>query len=83
MDNSNANIQPEQLDLIESNLKLSIDERIDQLQSAVSFIEEMKSSELQQFAAGVRKSSRRVRHLKNPFIINTSKTTRQDVSNLH
>lgn len=37
-------INPEQLSLIEINLQLSIDERIDQLQSAVSLIEEMRSS---------------------------------------
>lgn len=35
-------ISPEQLSHIEMNLTLSIDERIDQLQSAVSLIEEMK-----------------------------------------
>lgn len=44
MNNPESDISPEQLDLIESNLTLSIDERIDQLQSAVNFIEEMKSS---------------------------------------
>lgn len=34
----------EQLNLIEINLSLSIDERINQLQSAVNLIEEMRSS---------------------------------------
>ena len=37
-------INPEQLSLIEINLKLSVDERIDQLQSALNLIEEMRSS---------------------------------------
>jgi hypothetical protein len=37
-------INPEQLSHIEMNLQLSIDERIDQLQSAVNLIEEMRSS---------------------------------------
>lgn len=37
-------ISPEQISHIEMNLNLSIDERIDQLQSAVSLIEEMKSA---------------------------------------
>lgn len=39
-----SEINPEQLSLIEINLKLSIDERIDQLQSSVNLIEEIKSS---------------------------------------
>ena len=34
----------DQLNLIERNLKLSVDERINQLQSAVDLIEEMKNS---------------------------------------
>ena len=34
----------EQVSLIELNLELSIDERIDQLQSAVELIEEMRNS---------------------------------------
>ncbi len=37
-------INSEQLSLIEINLKLSVDERIDQLQSALNLIEEMRSS---------------------------------------
>lgn len=40
----NSPINPEQLSHIEMNLQLSIDERIDQLQSAVNLIEEMRSS---------------------------------------
>jgi hypothetical protein len=39
-----STLSPEQLSHIEMNLKLSIDERIDQLQSAVNLIEEMRSS---------------------------------------
>ncbi len=34
----------DQLNLIERNLQLSVDERIDQLQSAVNLIEEMRHS---------------------------------------
>lgn len=37
-------IDPEQLSLVEINLKLSVDERIDQLQSALNLIEEMRSA---------------------------------------
>jgi hypothetical protein len=37
-------LSPEQLSHIEMNLQLSIDERIDQLQSAVNLIEKMRSS---------------------------------------
>ena len=39
-----STITSEQLSHIELNLELSIDERIDQLQSAVNLIEEMRSS---------------------------------------
>ena len=39
-----STLSPEQLSHIEMNLQLSIDERIDQLQSAVNLIEEMRSS---------------------------------------
>ena len=39
-----SDISLEQLSLIEINLKLSVDERIDQLQSALNLIEEMRSS---------------------------------------
>ena len=39
-----STIKLEQLSLIEINLKLSVDERIDQLQSALNLIEEMRSS---------------------------------------
>jgi hypothetical protein len=37
-------INQEQLSHIKMNLELSIDERIDQLQSALNLIEEMRSS---------------------------------------
>ncbi len=37
-------ISEDQLNLIERNLDLSVDERINQLQSAVDLIEEMRSS---------------------------------------
>ncbi len=37
-------LSPEQLNLIELNLELSIEERIQQLQNAVDLIEEMKAS---------------------------------------
>lgn len=44
MDNE-LEIQPnDQFALVEQNLNLSVDERIDQLQSAVNLIEEMKIS---------------------------------------
>lgn len=39
-----STITSEQLSHIEMNLELSIDERIDQLQSALNLIEEMRSS---------------------------------------
>lgn len=39
-----STINPEQLSHIEMNLQLSVDERIDQLQSAINPIEEMRSS---------------------------------------
>lgn len=42
--NSNPPLSDDQLSLIERNLELSIDERIEQLQSAVELIEEMKKS---------------------------------------
>ena len=43
--NSTLNqLPPEQINLIELNLELSIDERIEQLQNAVSLIEEMRNS---------------------------------------
>ena len=41
---SEQELTNEQLNLIELNLELSIDERIDQLQSAVDLIEEMRSA---------------------------------------
>lgn len=42
---SNLNqLSPEQINLIELNLELSIEERIQQLQSAVDLIEEMQAS---------------------------------------
>ena len=41
---SESAITKEQLSHIEMNLGLSFDERIDQLQSALSLIEEMRSS---------------------------------------
>ena len=37
-------LSDEQLSLIDSNLKLTVDERIIQLQNAVELIEEMRSS---------------------------------------
>jgi hypothetical protein len=37
-------LSPEQINLIELNLELSIEERIQQLQSAVDLIEEMRNS---------------------------------------
>jgi hypothetical protein len=37
-------LSDEQLSLIDRNLKLSVDERIEQLQSAVELIEEMRTS---------------------------------------
>ena len=40
----NSTCTDTQLNLIELNLELSIDERIDQLQSSVSLIEEMRKS---------------------------------------
>jgi len=46
MDNENINglreLTEEQLSLLERNLKLTVDERLNQLQSAVSFIEELR-----------------------------------------
>lgn len=43
--NNEFDIHPkDQLALIEQNLNLSVDERIDQLQSAVNLIEEMRNS---------------------------------------
>lgn len=43
--NNELEIQPnDQFALVEQNLNLSIDERIDQLQSAVNLIEEMRNS---------------------------------------
>jgi hypothetical protein len=42
--NNYLELSNEQLSLIECNLELSIDERIDQLQSAVNLIEEMRSA---------------------------------------
>ena len=39
-----SNPSDDQLNLIERNLELSVDERINQLQSAVDLIEEMRSS---------------------------------------
>lgn len=42
--NSNPSLSDDQLSLIERNLELSIDERIEQLQSAVELIEEMRKS---------------------------------------
>jgi hypothetical protein len=42
--NSNPPLSDDQLSLIERNLELSIDERIEQLQSAVELIEEMRKS---------------------------------------
>lgn len=42
--NSNLPLSDDQLSLIERNLELSIDERIEQLQSAVELIEEMRKS---------------------------------------
>jgi hypothetical protein len=43
--NNEFEIQPnDQFSLIEQNLNLSVDERIDQLQSAVNLIEEMRNS---------------------------------------
>ena len=45
MPNSTLNqLPPEQINLIELNLELSIEERIEQLQNAVSLIEEMRTS---------------------------------------
>jgi hypothetical protein len=38
------NLPDDQLNLIELNLELSVDERINQLQSAVDLIEEMRNS---------------------------------------
>ncbi len=38
------NLPDDQLNLIERNLEMSVDERINQLQSAVDLIEEMRSS---------------------------------------
>ena len=38
------NLSDDQLSLIDRNLKLSVDERVDQLQSAVELIEEMRNS---------------------------------------
>jgi hypothetical protein len=37
-------LTPEQINLIELNLELSVEERIQQLQSAVDLIEEMRAS---------------------------------------
>ena len=37
-------ISDDQLNLVERNLELSVDERINQLQSAIDLIEEMRSS---------------------------------------
>jgi hypothetical protein len=37
-------LSDEQLSLIDRNLKLSVDERVEQLQSAVELIEEMRNS---------------------------------------
>jgi hypothetical protein len=42
--NSNPPLSDDQLSLIERNMELSIDERIEQLQSAVELIEEMRKS---------------------------------------
>lgn len=43
--NNELEIQPnDKFTLVEHNLSLSIDERIDQLQSAVNLIEEMRNS---------------------------------------
>jgi hypothetical protein len=42
--NSNPSLSDDQLSLIERNLEMSIDERIEQLQSAVELIEEMRKS---------------------------------------
>jgi hypothetical protein len=39
-----TNLPDDQLNLIERNLEMSVDERMNQLQSAVDLIEEMKSS---------------------------------------
>lgn len=44
MENIKTPLTDEQISLIEYNLKLSIDERISQLQSAVELIEEMRNS---------------------------------------
>lgn len=38
------NLPDDQLNLIERNLEMSVDERINQLQSAVDLIEEMRQS---------------------------------------
>lgn len=42
--NHSQELSLDQLNLIERNLELSVDERINQLQSAVDLIEEMRSS---------------------------------------
>ncbi len=39
-----SKLTPEQISLIELNLELSVEERIEQLQNAVSLIEEMRTS---------------------------------------
>lgn len=44
MQKQTANLSDEQLSLIERNLEMTVDERIDQLQSAVDLIEEMRNS---------------------------------------
>jgi hypothetical protein len=42
--NNFLELSDEQLSLIERNLEISVDERIDQLQSAVNLIEEMRNA---------------------------------------